>query len=225
MKPSENTNHPRYFAFRQLLARVRGRMIAKRLPVGSNREIIRWLRNGRPNPPPHSVKVRNILALADIFAIETLVETGTYRGDTIAATLERFTSIYSVEIEPRLAAAARARFHRVRGKVHLFEGDSTVLLPKIIVQLRGPAIFWLDGHYSGRGTGRGSSDTPILAEIDAIASLRKNCGDVVIVDDARVFGRTPAYPPLADLVGLLRERLPGEVRVADDSIFMLPRGS
>ena len=107
-------------------------------PGGSNREIIRWLRNGRPNPPPHSVKVRNILALADIFAIETLVETGTYRGDTIAATLERFTSIYSVEIEPRLAAAARARFHRVRGKVHLFEGDSTVLLPKIIVQLRGP---------------------------------------------------------------------------------------
>ena len=189
----------------------------------SDRAIAHWLRQGRLNPPPAAVKVRNILTLADLFSIEVLVETGTYQGDTIAATLDRFDRIYSIEIDADLAKAARARFGHLSGKVHLLEGDSATLLPKIIGELSGPTMFWLDGHYSGEGTGRGATDTPILAEVEAIADLRQGRGDLVIVDDARLFGRAPAYPRLEDFTALLRSRLGGDVRVADDSIFVLPR--
>jgi hypothetical protein len=183
----------------------------------------RWIRSGRPAPPPHSVKVRNLLVLADLFDIDVLVETGTYKGDMIAATLHRFDRIYSIEIDPRLAKAAQARFRRSDQKVSIVVGDSGKALPEIVRQLPDRALFWLDGHYSGKGTGKGEIDTPILAEIETIASLRKGRGDVVIVDDARLFGRLPAYPQLDDFVGILRAKLGGQVLVADDSIFALPK--
>ncbi len=184
-------------------------------------QVARWLAEGRPSPPPAAVKTRNLLTLADLFGIDTLVETGTYRGDMIAATLHRFERIYSIEIDPALAKAAQTRF-RHAGKVEILEGDSAKLLPGIIRELRGPALFWLDGHYSGKGTGKGETDTPILAEVETIAALRQNRADIVIVDDARLFGRLPAYPQQDDFVEILRTKFGGQVLVADDSFFVLP---
>lgn len=185
-------------------------------------QIERWIRSGRPIPPPHSVKVRNLLVLADLFDIDVLVETGTFKGDMIAATLDRFDRIYSIEIDPRLANAAQARFHRASGKVTIVVGDSGRMLPAIIGKLPDRALFWLDGHYSGQHAGRGDTDTPVLAEIEAIAKNRGGRGDVIVVDDARLFGRHPAYPNLQEFKALLRERLGGIVLVADDSIIVLP---
>lgn len=182
----------------------------------------RWIRRGRPAPPPYSVKVRNLLVLADLFDISVLVETGTYKGDMIAATLDRFDHIYSIEIDPRWARAAQARFRRASGKVHILLGDSGKVLPEIIEKLPDRALFFLDGHYSGPQTGRGDSDTPVLAEIDVIARYRVGRGDVIIIDDARLFGRLPSYPNLQKFQALLRERLGGTVLVADDAIVVLP---
>ena len=192
------------------------------LPGLAGQSAAGWLRKGRPIPPPAAIKARNILVLADLFDIDTLVETGTYRGDMVAATLNRFERIYSIEIAPNLAKAARARFRHVNGKVHVLEGDSGKLLPQLIPDIPDRVIFWLDGHYSGEGTGKGETDTPVVTEIEAIAALRGNHGDVVIVDDARLFGRAPAYPQLGDFVGFLQAKLRGRVMVADDSIIVLP---
>ena len=61
-------------------------------------------------------------------------------------------------------------------------------------KLEEPTLFWLDGHYSGGVTARGSKETPILDEVDKILSTKES-RHVLIVDDARCFGTDPYVLP------------------------------
>src|SRR5437764_13001304 len=55
-----------------------------------NYYIARWLLRGRRGAPPPFLKHRVIARYARRYRLRTLVETGTYRGDTIAAVSEPF---------------------------------------------------------------------------------------------------------------------------------------
>ncbi len=60
--------------------------------------------------------------------------------------------------------------------ITLYQGDSGVLLPEIISEVSEPVLFWLDGHYSGEGTGKAVLETPIIEEVNVIlASLFWSC--------------------------------------------------
>jgi hypothetical protein len=185
------------------------------------REIRQWDAAGRPVPPPHSLKQRVLRRHAAEYRLRSLVETGTHVGDMVEAMLRSVDDIYSIELSPRLHEQARERF-RGNPRVHLVLGDSSRLLPSILDKLTGPALFWLDGHYSGGFTARGDRDTPILAELGHIYS-RPDPGHIVIIDDARCFGVDPAYPSLADVEALVRAHRP-DVRIVtvDDSIRITP---
>ncbi|MBD2771526.1 hypothetical protein [Iningainema tapete] len=89
-------------------------------------------------------------------------------------------------------------------------------------QLKQPALFWLDGHYSQGITARGDKDTPILEELDCILSY-PDLGHVLIIDDARCFGTDPAYPNINELKSFIfNKRDYVEVSVQDDSIRIVP---
>jgi hypothetical protein len=188
------------------------------------REVRDWQAAGRPVPPPHSVKQRVLREYAAAYRLRVFVETGTYFGDMVAAMLGRFDEIYSIELSGQLHEHARERF-RGRPHVHLFLGDSARLLPGILDRLPGPALFWLDGHYSGDITARGDRETPILDELDHIYS-RPARGHVVVIDDARCFGVDPAYPARAEVEALVRRRRADVDIVTDaDSIRITPGAS
>ena len=95
------------------------------------------------------------------------METGTYYGDMIAAMMPQFDAIYSIELSDELYDRARRRF-RGSDKVTLIHGDSAVELAAIVRGLDRPALFWLDGHYSGGETAKGATETPVLAELEQI---------------------------------------------------------
>lgn len=161
--------------------------------------------------------------------LRTFVETGTYRGDTLAAVAPLVDRAYSIEIEPRLAEAARARFARAR-TVSILEGDSTGLLPSVLAELREPALFWLDGHWSGGETGSGELDSPVQAELEAILEHEID-RHVVLVDDARFFaGANDAqreigtgFPTYAELITTVRGQRPEwQIDVVDDVIRIVP---
>jgi hypothetical protein len=190
--------------------------------IKSQEQIQAWNLSDRPSPPPDAVKVRNILSLADIFNLNILVETGTLGGQTIDATLVRFRQIYSIEIYEPLATKAIRKYSAIP-KVEILHGDSAVLLPGLLAQISEPILFWLDGHYSGEGTGIGAAESPIIAEIDHILHLRQNFDDVIIIDDARCFTGSGSYPKLDDFVETLKRRFQRTIKVADDAIFVLPR--
>ncbi len=191
------------------------------LPIKSRRDLKRWFAAGRPAPVPHAVKVRNILCLADLFGLDVLVETGTFEGVMIDATLAHFRQIYSIEIFEPLAIRARRRF-AANAQVNILCGDSADLLPGLLEKLTEPVLFWLDGHFSGEGTGIGAEESPILAEIAHILRLRSAYADVIIVDDTTCFTCGGGYPKLDDFVESLKAQFGRTVRVADDAIFILP---
>jgi hypothetical protein len=180
-----------------------------------------WKKRGCPTPPPQAFKRKLIRELADRFNTRILVETGTNWGDTIAASLGSFDTIYSIELMDDLYQHARRRFARFH-KVKLYLGDSAEELSKILAGISGPAIFWLDGHYSGEGTARGNIDTPINQELLVIARQSKT-KHVVLIDDARLFDGTCGYPTLELCCKNAAEYWPNHsIEVAHDVIRIVP---
>jgi hypothetical protein len=192
------------------------------LVLRGGRHIRAWVDAGKPAPVPHPVKVRNILAVAELYGLRTLVETGTQAGATLAATLDYFDHLYSIEIYEPSVIAARKRF-AAHSKVKIIEGDSATKLPELVKTISEPVLFWLDGHYSGKGTGMGEEHSPIVAEIKHILSLRPPGRDAIIIDDARLFVGQDGYPPIDAFMADMKTAFGTTPRHADDAIFILPR--
>jgi hypothetical protein len=185
------------------------------------RRLRAWIEAGRPVPVPHPVKVRNILTIAQLYGLKTLVETGTQAGATLAATLDYFDALYSIEIYEPSVIAARKRFTN-HPKVKIVHGDSATALPQVVQRIAGPILFWLDGHYSGKGTGMGAEHSPIVEEIRHIRALRPARRDAIIIDDARLFVGRDGYPSLEALLAETKSAFGTRPRCADDAIFILP---
>lgn len=91
-------------------------------------------------------------------------------------------------------------------------------IPNVLRELKQPALFWLDGHYSEGFTAKGDKETPIYDELNWIFSVPER-RHVIIIDDARCFGVYADYPTLAELKRFVEEKRPGaSFVVEDDSI-------
>jgi hypothetical protein len=144
------------------------------------------------------------------------VETGTFLGDTTLAMSEVFEHCWTVEIDAALYARALARFDG-RTNITLLHGSSDTLIDPILKDIKEPAIFWLDGHYSRANTGRGTVDTPILAELLKIFQHPIK-SHVILIDDARVFIGRNDYPTIEALHQFVRAHSPYRMRLANDII-------
>lgn len=196
---------PLYHPYVELRYRFAGRGVAK------------WVRNGRPPPPPHRVKQEVVRSYRREFGLSILVETGTYLGDMVDAMKEDFSRIVSIELDRTLAKQAKEHFRSCRN-VEVMEGDSSEILPQVLSTLRAPALFWLDGHFSSGITAKGVGNTPVVAELSAILGGDES-QHVVLIDDARDFGRARDYPSLDQLRAIVQTRRPGwEVTLKDDII-------
>ena len=174
-------------------------------------------------PPPHAVKVAAVLAAARRHRLRTLIETGTFEGEMARKCRHAFDSIVTIELSDDLARAAVARLAPYRN-VRVVQGDSAARLPEILSTIREPALFWLDGHYSGAGTARGDRDTPLEEELRTIAAHEAK-GHVVLIDDARLLG-TGDYPTKDRILAVLRSSQPTlGARIEDDILFCEPSRS
>lgn len=180
-----------------------------------------WERAGRPLPPSHRAKQIALREIARSHGLDVLVETGTYLGDMVEALRRDFRLVYSIELGEDLHRQAVARFRGV-GNVRLVHGDSARKLSEIVQVLDGPALFWLDGHYSAGITARGEEDTPVLKELDSILEA-PDLGHAIVIDDARDFGTDPAYPTLDEIRRRVLARWPDrKISVETDGIRILP---
>jgi hypothetical protein len=94
-------------------------------------EIAAWLAAGKPVPPPNGVKYATLADYGAAFGLETLIETGTFRGGAIYALKNRFKKLYSIELSPELAATAQHRFYS-HSHIQILQGDSGQLLPQFL---------------------------------------------------------------------------------------------
>lgn len=185
-------------------------------PFLERKALADWRRNHLP-PAPHAIKRDVILEHARRAGLEVFIETGTFFGDTLAAVQHQFRELHSIELSAKLHRKARQRFAD-QPRVHLVLGDSGEQLPRLLERLAEPALFWLDGHFSGGVTARGSSDTPISRELSAVLAhpVREH---VVLIDDARLFGTARDYPSVAQIrEAVARDRPDWALRIESDII-------
>lgn len=180
-----------------------------------------WIAAGRPHPIPQACKRVMINDTGRRFALRVLVETGTNFGQTVSSAIGTFDTIYSIELDEALWNHASRRFAG-RADVRLRRGDSARELSGILAELREPALFWLDAHYSGDGTARGTGDSPIMQELASIAAHQVRA-HAILIDDARLFVGRDGYPTLEACRGLIRQWWPAHgYDVSDDVIRVLP---
>ena len=72
--------------------------------------------------------------------------------------------------------------------MEVINGDSITILPDLIESISDNVVFWLDGHYSGYGTGYGKYDFPALQECEIIDKHLKSKEAFIMIDDVRLFG-------------------------------------
>jgi glycosyltransferase involved in cell wall biosynthesis len=177
-----------------------------------------------------SLDVRLVECLKEALPFSIFVETGTFKGDTVASMTPLFDQLITVEISKPLWKKATVRFEgESKVKVHL--GNSPEELSKIRLLLGDAStLFWLDAHWCvAENTVGDESQCPLLEEISAIDRL----GDtsVVLIDDARLFLAPPPephdvtqWPSFAQIVTALR-RLSDqhELMVINDVIAFYPK--
>ena len=141
------------------------------------------------------------LALKQKHGIKLFTETGTLVGHTAEWASEHFDSVVTVDKELQV---------RLSDSIHFHIGDSADFLE--LFQTIGPTMFWLDAHTN--------EECPVLREIAAIN--KSPLPNVILVDDARLFGDLPAWPTKEEVVWLLINGGKRTVREVDDVLVAEP---
>ncbi len=180
----------------------------------------KWELAGKPLPPPHVIKQQAIRYYQKRSGYSILVETGTYKGDMIFAQMDSFEKIYSIELSKALFEKAKKRFQKY-DKVRLLLGNSGEVITKVLKELKEPAIFWLDGHYSGGITATTEKYSPVSEELEAI--MANNQSHIILIDDARGFKGEHGYPTIEELREVNTKHFPNyHFSVDEDIIRMVP---
>jgi hypothetical protein len=180
-------------AFRRLLQRTPVYGAYKAL--GHYPDYWYWILRGRPLRSPHLLKQRVVREYGEKFGLKTLVETGTYYGEMVAAMQRRFDRIYSIECVPALAERATRKFAR-HEHVQIFCGDSRAVMPEVLALLTGPALFWLDAGYYG-WVGIRANEQRLSAELEMI--LSHPYPHIILLDDARGLTGRDGIPSVGDV--------------------------
>lgn len=178
-----------------------------------------WEKAGRPSPPPQIYKHAVIKKYQANFQLHTLIETGTFLGDTIAATNSYFDHLYSIELSDELYELAKKRFEK-NTKVIIKHGDSGEMIKEILDDVTQPCLFWLDGHYSEGNTAKGQLNTPIIQELTHIFNTEIK-GHVILIDDARCFNGTDDYPTIDFLTEFIKQFNPNLQLVVENDIIKI----
>lgn len=122
--------------------------------------------------------------LPDNFPV--FIETGTFLGETTQMASSIFKKVYTIEVDTNLYN--NAMFHLPNFGIEVINGDSLNIFPTLIPTISDNIIFWLDGHYSGYGTGYGKYDFPALQECELIDKHLQSKEAFIMIDDVRLFG-------------------------------------
>jgi hypothetical protein len=191
--------------------------LLRRLP-----ETMRWVAGGCSGTAPPPVKRMVVSSYLERFHLGHFIETGTHLGDTLADVARNGSvACTSIELSDAYFHGAAQRF-RNYPNVMLKHGDSAAVLPECVRGLQTPALFWLDGHYSGGNTARGGVDTPVSAELSAILDSPIKA-HVILIDDARCFDGTNTYPCLEALLHTIRQSGHYDIEVSADIIRLTPK--
>ncbi len=137
------------------------------------------------------------------YKIKNFVETGTYMGDTSLALSSYFENIFTVELNKKLYERSLKRLKKC-DNVFCYNLSSEIFLKKIISKIKNQSIFFLDAHYSGPGTSKGSSTFSCLKELKEI-NKSKIKNHIIIIDDISDFSSFENNEKLSKIISALEK--------------------
>jgi hypothetical protein len=168
------------------------------------------------------------IELARLNGSTIFIETGTYQGDTTRWASNHFESVHTIERAESLYNLYNEELSQIKGVIP-YLGDSRDLLPDILhTTANQKSVFWLDGHWSGGETAGEDDECPLL---DELTCLSNRSGDIVLIDDARLFLCAPPvphnpthWPTISEIVSVLsKSHTDPFVQIVDDVIFIIPK--
>jgi hypothetical protein len=143
---------------------------------------------------PHSyTKFKILKDLGRRYSAPLFIETGTYRGVTARRASHIFSRVITIELDEALATEATKRLAKY-SNVQVLQGDASARLEEAFSGSDlSPAVVFLDAHFSGGETARGSELDPAVVEL-AILARNKQRVAAVVIDDFRTFGTDPSVP-------------------------------
>ena len=151
----------------------------------------------------------------DYTRFPVFIETGTHCGGTLFAMEPLFTKLYTIEISPALFNTTKKTY--AGDKIEFILGDSSYIFPLLLPHVSEKAIFFLDGHWSGGGTGQGEKDCPLVEELEAIQEFFTSEA-ILIIDDYRLFTTDPGQ----DWTDINKEKLLDIVQSRIQKVYHLP---
>lgn len=149
--------------------------------------------------------IKDIISVCDsipkLNTFVNFIETGTGEGDSVDYCRKNGCQyIWSIEIHPELYNKAYQRFKNYDNCI-IVNSDSVSALEKILFQLDGDTLFFLDAHFPGADfhyneyntTEKGNIRIPLENELKAICLNRdlSKHKDVFVIDDLRIYEDGP----------------------------------
>lgn len=210
------------FPVRDAVQRAGLLTLARNLRAVFRRDVGHWIRSGCPSPAPNVVKMAVVRHHVEACGAKYFVETGTFLGSMVEHIAETGVKCFTIEIDDVIYKRA-VDMLKGRKNIQCLKGDSAVVLPEVLESIDEPAVFWLDGHYSGGFTGKAEIDTPVSEELQMIIE-HKIKNHVILIDDARDFNGQDGYPLLSTLLSHFDNRPDYRAEVSADIIRIVPRG-
>jgi hypothetical protein len=169
---------------------------------------------------------RLVTLIKEHFAIDTFVETGTFKGQTASWAAGLFSEVYTIENSEELFGLLEKTLNNYKN-IHKIFGNSASELEEIDAEIKNPAIFWLDAHWCGGNTYGAIDPCPLLKEIMIIQQSELN--HIILIDDARLFLKPPPepqdpdyWPGIKEITILLNKRDNYYTFVCEDVIVSMP---
>lgn len=111
------------------------------------------------------------------YKIDSVVETGTFQGNTTVFFSYLFDDVHTIELNPVTYAETQNKLSHLNN-VSCYKGSSDMVFKNLLPTLKGKTVlFYLDAHWN--------QYWPLLREIEEIAKTHKDqC--VIVIDDAKV---------------------------------------
>ena len=151
-------------------------------------------------PAPFHVKLKTLLRYST--PNSDWIETGTYLAETtvMLAKLNRKNQVYSIEPAKEIYEFVKDKFSTIPN-LNILNGTSEELFEGVLLQVNPTINLWLDGHFSGDVTFKGNVDSPIIHELNCLATHSEKFSNInLFVDDFRLFGESEGYPGKGYLV-------------------------
>jgi hypothetical protein len=169
-----------------------------------------------------------MMRVREAFSVDLFVETGTLHGGTAAWASGPFRTVVTIELGDHLYERTIDRYGDI-DNIEFIHGSSQEMLPGVVEQLDGSAVYWLDAHYSGGETAGENYECPLLDELSAIGDADGE--QFLFIDDARDFLSPPPrphdpndWPTIDEVILTIRDELGTEyyIVVGEDVIVAVP---